>query len=115
MEQYSGTVLNSMVDQCGKRLVEEWDSETVWWNNRPVEQCWNSVVEQRRSMEKCGGTLKLWNSMVKQRNSVRSEEQYAGPVEQYNRTVEQCGGTVWNGMKEQWNSIVEKRNSMVEQ
>ena len=59
------------------------------------------MVEQRRNIEKCGGTLKLWNSMVEQRNSVRS-------VEQYNRTVEQCGGTVWNGMKEQWNSVVEK-------
>ena len=45
---------------------------------------WNSVEEQRRSMKKCGGTLKLWNSMVEQRNSVRIVEQYAGPVEQYN-------------------------------
>ena len=66
------------------------------------------MVEQRRNIEKCGGTLKLWNSMVEQRNSVRSVEQYAGPVEQYNRTVEQCGGRVWNGMKEQWNSVVQK-------
>ena len=46
------------MEQCDGKV---WDS---------VVEHWNSLVEQRSSVEQCGGTLELWNSMVEYRNSV---------------------------------------------
>ena len=71
MEQFGGQ-WNTVVEQCGG-----------------LEEQWNSVGQFCGTLEQCSGTEDKygkvwWNSMVERRNSVRSVEQYAGPVEQYN-------------------------------
>ena len=65
------------------------------WNST-VEKC-NCVVEERRSVEQCGGTLEKYGE---------TEEQCDGTV--WSNSVEQYGGIVWNSMLEQWNSLVEQ-------